>query len=185
MKKVFYALIVIAILPIVFSCSDDENIGVLSQEDIMHRFIKSQGIVVLDEYPEKHNFDKNEYYRTHQDLYIQVVDLGSETVVKPYDRVFVRFNYSINVNSYMVGVKDTMMMPSPELPMQFKYEGIYANYDSTDPNNYSCKGWAIPLDFVYEGSVVNLIIPSKFGCEKDRTDGVARFYKNLTYTKFW
>ena len=184
MKKIFYILFVIAMMPVVSSCSDDEgNLEDLTKDEIIELFIKSQGIVVLKEYPEKHNFKPNEYYKTNLGLYFQVVDSGNGKSAIPFiDQINVRFDYYIDVNKYITGKRDTII-PSPYvLPMDFKYNS--RNYGK-NKDDLSCDGWNIPLDYIYEQAIVNLIIPPGLGTENDRSEGIIRFYKNLIYTKFW
>lgn len=188
MRKIIYALYAILAVSVFISCSEsDENLENLTEEQIMQRFIKSQGIVILEEYPEDHNFGDNEYYKTDLGLYFQVVNFGNgKSAIPNVDIVQVRFDYYINVNKYITGNRDTIVPRSEYFPMEFKYKGSNLGYyDSNNSNNYSCQGWAIPLDYIYEGAIVNLIIPSKLGIKNDREDKIIRFYKNLVYTNFY
>ncbi|MCC8144884.1 MAG: DUF4827 domain-containing protein [Bacteroidales bacterium] len=152
----------------------------------IERFITTKNIKVLNNYPANHNFGANEFYRTNEGLYIQVVDSGNGTRVRPLiDRVQVRFNYLIDVKSYVTGAKDSVVPPESILPMQFIY-GVPGSYGQPDVlYNFSCDGWAIPLQYIYEEAIINLIVPSSLGTKNDNQYFVARYYHNLKYTKFY
>jgi hypothetical protein len=149
----------------------------------IERYILSQKIDVLDEYPKDSIFKENQYYKTSDGLYMHVVDRGNpDRRVKAYDEVLVRFEYFYYVKSYVSGSTDSIVLSYFYLPIAFKY-GITGSYYN-DPAGLACNGFAIPLSYIGEGGVVDLIIPSELGNATDNSSFAPVFYKNLKYTKF-
>ncbi|MCL1938179.1 MAG: DUF4827 domain-containing protein [Candidatus Azobacteroides sp.] len=151
----------------------------------IERYIDRQGIEITATYP-KGAFKANEYFKTNEGLYIHVVDSGNGRRVKPLvDRIQVRFDYLYYIKTYVSGKTDSTVLPFYYFPQEF----IYGQSGSYGKNSYdfSCEGWAIPLAYMGEGAIVDLIIPSALGTSYDNSypNFNAVFYKNLTYTEFW
>jgi len=181
MKKnvVFCCVIIFSLF--YFSCSkDNENLNITT-EVVVQSFIKSQGIVVLKDYPQNRDFGKNEYYLTDEGLYIQVIDSGNGIKAYINNTVSIRYEYLLDVNQYVKGNKDTIRQDFSPSPLRFIYRDRNYNYGNTD---YPIKAFAIPLDYVSEEAVINLIIPSSLGTNNDRVNNIVHFYKNLRYTRF-
>ncbi|MDH8701612.1 hypothetical protein M2138_000959 [Dysgonomonadaceae bacterium PH5-43] len=156
------------------------------EKKAIERFMANRNFKVLSKYPEDHKFAADEFYRTSEGLYLQVVDSGNGRKVIPLkDEVQVRFEYTIDIKSYLGSNKDSLVYASYNPPMTFIYgnPGTYGKPSVSE--NYSCDGWAIPLNYVYEKAIVNLIVPSSIGMQYDNTYFVARYYKNLEYKKFY
>lgn len=187
-KTVLFVMSVVFIGFFLIACENQKTAQEYIREEkkAIDRFLSSNGIDVLKSYPAQHKFAANEYYKTDEGLYIQVVDSGNGKTIKPLiNRVQVRFDFMLDVKSHVTGKKDTLVPPAGILPMEFIY-GQPGSYGLPDPMyNFSCDGWAIPLKYIYEGAIVNLIIPSSLGNQSDNNYFVARFYKNLKYTKFY
>lgn len=187
-KTVLFILSVIIVGFLVAACDDQKTTQEYIREEkkAIERFISRNDIRVLKDYPKDHQFAENEYYRTIEGLYMQVIDSGNGRKVKALvDRVQVRFDFLLDVKSSVTDKADTLVPPSTILPMQFVY-GEAGSYGQPDPlYNFSCNGWAIPLQYVSEEAIVNLIIPSTLGTDSDNQLFIARFYKNLKYTKFY
>ncbi|MDR0428158.1 MAG: DUF4827 domain-containing protein [Dysgonamonadaceae bacterium] len=156
----------------------------------IERFLDRQGIRVRETYPAEHRFAENEYFKTNEGIYFQVVDSGNGDKIDPFvdvEDVQVRLDYLFNIKSYVSGRQDTLVPVS--LPMSFLSGSliIYGNRKTTGSSytNISGPGWAYPLKYVREGAVVNMILPSSFGNQSDNANFVPRFYKNLKYTKFY
>ena len=188
MKRTVILLLSVITIGFFFIACENQKTAqeyIREEKKAIERFIDKRGIVVLKNYPENHKFGANEYYKTNEGLYIQVVDSGNGVRVKPHiSEVQVRFDYMWDVKSYVTGRQDSLVPPSSILPMGFRY-GQPGTYGKPDVySNFSCDGWAIPLHYVYETAVVNLIVPSSLGASNDNQLYIARFYKNLIYTKF-
>ncbi len=180
MKKiVLFVFSFIAVTILVASCNDQKTAQELIQEEkkAIQRFVSKNGIKTLSSYPEDGVFAENEYYRNSDGLYINVVDSGNGKRATSYkDEICVRFEGLQWFKSDTVSYSSYNIIGNN--PFTFRY-GINA-YDG----QYSCPGWAIPLAYVGENAVVNLIIPSNLGSTSDQSSYRPVFYKNLKYTHF-
>ena len=184
MKKIIsLVLSLIAVTILVSSCNDQKTAQELIQEEkkAIQRFVAKNNIKTLDSYPENGVFAENEYYRNPDGLYINVVDSGNGKRAVPYKHeICVRFD----------GVQwfksDTLSFSSFDTngnnPYEFTY-GISQSY-ANDQNTLACPGWEIPLAFVGEYAVVNLIVPSNLGSAYDQSTYRPVFFRNLKYTRF-
>jgi hypothetical protein len=149
----------------------------------IERYILSQNIEVLKEYPKDSIFKENQYYKTSDGLYLHVTDRGNlDRRVEAYDEVLVRFDYFVYIKNYVSGQTDSIVLNYLYLPIPFRY-GLTGSYVN-DPAQLACNGFAVPLSYVGEGAVVDLIIPSELGNSSDNSSFSPVFYKNLKYTKF-
>ena len=185
MKKIIsvvFSLIVVTIL--VSSCNDQKTAQELIQEEkkAIQRFVAKNNIITLSSYPEDGVFAENEYYRNPDGLYINVVDSGNGKRAVPYKHeICVRFDGVQWFKSDTVSFS-SFSTNGGNYPYEFTY-GISGSYSS----NYStlaCPGWEIPLAFVGEYAVVNLIVPSNLGSVSDQSSYRPVFFKNLKYTRF-
>jgi hypothetical protein len=186
-KTIIFVLSFTMLVVANIACDKQKSIQEYLREEkkAIERYIDRQGIVVITTYP-KGQFKANEYFKTNEGLYIHVVDSGNGRRVKPMvDRVQVRFDHMYYVKTFVTGKTDSLTLPFYYFPQEFVYgqSGSYGK-NSTD---LSCDGWALPLAYVGEGAIVNLIIPSALGTSYDNSypNFNTVFYRNLTYTKFW
>ncbi|MDR0505990.1 MAG: DUF4827 domain-containing protein [Dysgonamonadaceae bacterium] len=183
MRKIFIFILSWGILFVaLFSCSKTKTPQEYLREEkrAIERYLERNNIQVTAEYPQNRSFAENEYFRTNDGLYIHVVDSGNGKKVRPMiDDVSVRFDYFFDVKVFVGGDTTTYMLPYTYFPVSFRY-GITSSYDGY----YSCNGWAIPLNYVSEKAIIDLIIPSSLGSQSDNNAYIPRFYKNLQYTKF-
>ena len=184
MKKTVIFILSFILLGIIhISCDNRKSMQEYIREEkkAIERYILSERIEVLDEYPKDSLFSEKQYYKTSQGLYMHVVDAGNTSRrVQLYDEVLVRFDYLYYIKSYVSGNTDSIVLSYAYLPIEFRY-GI--NY-STDLTGLACAGFSIPLTYVGEGAVVDLIIPSELGNSNDNGSFAPVFYKNLKYSKF-
>ena len=166
------------------ACDSGKSVQEYIREErkAIERYLLTQNIEVLNEYPQNRVFDleKNQYYKTSEGLYMQVVDSGNSRRVQTYDEVLIRFDYLYYIKSYVSGSTDSIVVSYMYFPIEFRYGISY----STDPTGLACSGFAIPLTYVGEGAVLNLIIPSELGNSTDNGSFAPVFYRNLKYTKF-
>jgi len=182
MRKTVIFILSFVLLGFIHSCDNSKSMQEYIREEkkAIERYILLQGIEVLSEYPQNHAFNENQYFKTREGLYMNVVDPGNTARrAKLYDEIMVRFDYMYEIKRYVSGDTSKIVLSYLDLPIEFKY-GI--NTDKT--GFYACRGFAIPLDSVGEGAVVNLIIPSALGSTGDNNQFIPVFYKNLKYTKF-
>ncbi|MDL2223081.1 DUF4827 domain-containing protein [Bacteroidales bacterium OttesenSCG-928-M11] len=185
MKKSIVLIVSFALLFILLpACSKSKSAQEMLRDEqkAVDRFVDREGFKTTTKYPSNGVFKENEYYLTNSGLYINVVDSGNGKRASLYKTdVTVRFDYSYDIAGYVSGDESAKFSPDPyyQLPYEFSY-GISSTY--THP---ACVGWAEVLEHVGEGAIVNLIVPSKIGSSSDRTYYVARYYKNLQYTRFY
>lgn len=186
MKKVFFLFIAVWAL-VGFSCNDYESAQekLRKEKKAIEAFIDKNNISVLKSYPSSGVFAENEYFRTSDGLYINVVDSGNGRRVVPYkDEVQVRFDYYLNIKSYMSdNTTGKYLGEYYDLPKQFIYNNEYSY--TQDAEYLACKGWADPLQYVGEKAIVNLIIPSSLAGSYASNSYTPLFYKNLRYTTFY
>jgi len=184
MKKAILGIVLIMLIPCIFSaCKDNrKSLQELLQEErkAIDRFIILNDFVILKDYPQSGVFNENEYFKTNDGLFFQVVDSGNGKRVKLMDDVSVRFDYYQLVKEFARGDTVKYYLPFYD-PFSFVY-GIYPTYSSY----YSlvCQAWVIPLEYVGEEAILNLIVPSSIGSYSDNESIIPVFYKNLRYTRF-
>lgn len=170
------------------SCDKQKSLQELLQEEkrAIDRYIKKNGLVILNEYPSNGVFGEKEYFKTSDGLYIHVVDSGNgQRATSLVDEVTVRFEYR-----HDIAVSDTSITDWDELaliqPYSFTY-GLSQSY--TVSGSLVCIGWVYPLSYVGEQAVVDLIIPSALGSAEDNNVnyGIINpvFYKSVKYTHFF
>jgi hypothetical protein len=186
MKKVLF-LAIIAFVFIGFSCNKQESMQekIRKEKRATEAFIDRQNFKVLKDYPKDGVFAENEYFRTPDGLYIHVVDSGNGRRAVPIlDEVLVRFDYFLDIIAY---VKDEStgkyLAESVELPKEFIFGNT--NSYSKDRDRLVCNGWAFPLNYVGEGAIVNLIVPSSMAGSDFSNSFTPTFFKNLRYTTFY
>jgi len=189
-KKISGIISIVIICCISFSCSQGKSLQELLQEEkkAINRFIDMNDLTILRDYPKSGVFGANEYYRTDDGLFFQVVDSGNGKRAQLKDDISVRYDYCQAVKDVAAGDTSKYYYPyhpvyyvSPYQPISFVL-GLTATYSSsTTP---VCQAWVTPLSYVGEGAVVNMIIPSSLGSYYDmNTDIRPMFYKNLKYTR--
>ena len=189
-RTAFFVLSIITLGFIYLSCENQKTAQEYIREEkkAIDRFKNREGIKVISKYPANHKFASNGYFKTDEGLYFQVIDSGKGRKIDPFvdvKDVQVRFDFLFDIKSYVSGKKDTIIPPESILPMSF-LSGPSGVYGQPDPlYNFSCAGWAIPLQYVNEGAVVNIIIPSSLGNTSDNNNFIPRFYKKIKYTNFY
>jgi hypothetical protein len=182
-KSLIFVLLAPVFSGVFFSCNDQKSLQEMLREEkkAIERFIDRNGFVVLDTYPKDSIFGEKEYYKTNEGLYIHVVQKGTSKRVKAPENVTVRFEYQHDVRDAARGDTTSIVKPSLLYPFSFVY-GISATY--SDMSSPVCVGWVIPLSYVGEDAIVDIIIPSSIGSYSDSNSIIPVFYKNLHYTSF-
>ena len=186
MKKIFFLIIAIFAF-IGFSCNEYETMQekLKKEKKAIDSFIDKNDFVILKEYPKNGVFKEKEYFRNADGLYIHVVDSGSARRVTPYvDEVQVRFDYYLTIKEYVKNDSTGKYLGEyADFPIEFIY-GNSASY-SRDKYGLSCDGWAIPLNYVGEGAIVDLIVPSSMAGSSYNSSFSPLFFKGLHYTTFF
>lgn len=169
------------------ACDNSETMQekLRKEKKAINAFIKMNNFDILDSYPKDGHFKENQFFRTSDGLYIQVVDSGNgKRVAALSNQVQVRFECFIDIKEYVSNSEEGTYYPNYEiLPIQFMY-GNTASY-SEDQYGFACNGWALPLNYVGERAIVNLIIPSSMAGSSHSDSFLPLYYRNLQYTKFY
>jgi len=189
--KTLWVILIAVISCFSFSCNNQKSLQELLQEEsrAMEKFITMNGFQPLPDYPKDSIFKENEYFKTSDGLFFHVVSPGNGTKVKLGDEVCIRFDYSQNIKDVVQGDTLYWVPPPSDLPYSFVY-GIPQTYTSSYYYSYYgyysplCQAWVIPLPYISEGAVIDMIIPSSIGSYSDNTNITPVFYKNLRYTRF-
>jgi FKBP-type peptidyl-prolyl cis-trans isomerase len=157
------------------------------EKKAIERYLERNKIEVLGTYPADSTFKENQYFRTSDGLYFHVTDPGRNDKVTGGTEVTVRFEYFFDVKNYIAGDTARSYLPYTYFPFVFKY-GIpnsfrYGMPESFD-TSFGCNGWIIPLTYVKEGAIIDVIIPSALGSQSNSNAYRPVFYKNLQYTTF-
>jgi hypothetical protein len=167
------------------SCNKSKSLQERIQEEnrAIKRYIDRNDLVILDEYPKDGVFKDKEFFKTSEGLYFHVVDSGNGRRAVPLvDEVTVRFEYRHDIL-----VSDTAIswwsQSSRVNPFSFIY-GLSQSY-TVSGSSFECTGWVIPLTYVGERAVVDMIVPSLLGSSNDQGNINPIFYKGLTYTNFY
>ena len=184
MRKKILGILLIAVVSCIFSACKNpgKNLQELLNEErkAIDRYIVMNDLVILKDYPKDGVFNEKEYFKTDDGLFLQVVDSGNGKRVKLLDDVCIRYEYYQSVKDVAKGDTIKYTYSSYE-PYSFVY-GIPDTYHSS----YSpvCEAWVIPLKYVGEDAILNLIIPSSIGCQSDNNQVIPVFYRKLRYTRF-
>jgi hypothetical protein len=184
MKNGILSIVAIIIVScMAFSCSQQKSLQELLQEErkAIDRFVSMNGLVVLKEYPKSGVFKENEYFRTVDGLFFNVVDSGNGVRVENRSVVTVRYDHLQYIKDAARG-DTTKYFPNPYLPVSFTF-GIPQTYSSRSTS--VSVAWVIPLEFVGAGAVINLIIPSSLGSVMDNNNVAPVFIRNLRYTSVY
>jgi len=184
MKKGALGIVWFILISCIFSaCNNSKSLQELLQEEqkAIDRFINENGFYLSKGGYPAGAFGDKEYYKTTEGLFFHVVDSGNGTRVQVLNDVSIRYDYSQYIKDAASG--DTTNYPffNYGLPYSFVY-GVSQTYSGT----YSpvCQAWVIPLSYVGENAVVDIIVPSSLGSYTDNMNVTPVFYKNLRYTRF-
>ena len=185
MKKCVSGIVFIVIVfCISFSCKENKTLQELLQEErkAIDRFISMNDLNILKDYPIDGVFNEKDYYKTNEGAFFQVVDSGNGKRVQLLNDVSVRCDYVQDIKDVVRGDTSRWLpSPLPYEPISFVY-GIPQTYSAY--NSSVCQAWVIPLEFVGENAVLNMIVPSSVGSYGDNNSITPVFYKNLKYTRF-
>lgn len=188
MRKIITSACFLTLLVLFAACDDDVSYAerVETERKRIKEFISEQNIEVLDTYPSSGVFKANQYYLDDTGVYINVVDSGNGKRAAYRGEVYFRFG---EVMSLPLSESDTLKAweSNPGLqPLSFKY-GIVSTYSdyyntSSMPYFYLSEGVTIPLKYVGENALVNIIVPFKIGSVSQTSYYTTLFYKNLRYS---
>jgi len=186
MKKWTLGFVIIATVSCVsFSCQQSKSLQELLQEETkaIERYITMNNLTILKKYPDNGVFNDNEFFRTDEGLFIQVVDSGNGTRVQSGNDVSLRFEHLQYIKNYVKG-DTSQYFHDPYHPFSFMYFSRSSYIPAKENINDISQAWVIPLSYVNEKAVINLIVPSSIGSSSDNNEIRPVFYRNLHYTRF-
>lgn len=175
MKRGFYLIALLGLFSAYFSCDNTETYAekLKKQDKAIDRFIKSEGITVLDEYPSDSVFAEKEFVKLPSGIYMNVIDSGNGTRAKKGQSVSIRFKELIWFSKGDT-TKYSNMTPTGQQPSTIEYQQNYGNIGS-------CEGFGIPLEYVGDRARVKLIIPGKYGFPEDQQSITPVYFGFLKY----
>lgn len=188
MRKIITSACFLTLLVLFAACDDDVSYAerVETERKRIKDFISEQNIEVLDTYPSNGVFKPNQYYLDETGVYINVVDSGNGKRAAYRGEVYFRFG---EVMSLPLSESDTLKAweINPGLqPLSFKYgiTSTYTDYYDTYgmPYHYLSEGVTIPLKYVGENALVNIIVPFKIGSVLQSSSYSTLVYKQLEYS---
>lgn len=190
MRKITASILFVTVIMLLAACNKGVSYAerVETEKKRIKQFLHEQDIVVLDTYPSNGVFESNQYYLDESGVYINVVDSGNGKRASSYDKVYFRFN---EVMELPTSESDTIRpwVTNPGLqPMDFIY-GVSGSYVDSEGTRHSysyqtlSEGITIPLQYVGEDAVVNILVPFKIGSAYQTTYFTTLYYKRLRYTK--
>ena len=168
--------VIFTMISVFFGCSKTKTYAekMEAEKKAIERFMDRNGYVVIGSYPEDSIFEENEFYRTSEGLYMNVInpkynpDINADAVFKVGNTVMVRYK------------KEQYFMTDTTYNSNWEYlpaEFVYGRIDTeTTP-----EGWGIPLRYVGNYALVKLIIPSVIGTATNQNSVVPVFYDSLWY----
>jgi len=192
MKKtsIFVISSIVLLICLNSSCNKSKSLQEMIQEEkrAMSRYIDRNNLKILDSYPKDGVFKENEFFKTSDGMYIHVVDSGNGQRISYAQEVTVRFEYRHDI-AYSDTAIQYWTSSGWVNPFSLLYRGIpnttTASSYMVSGSMFECAGWIIPLQYVGQRAVVDLIIPSALGSSVDNSNINPVFYKGLTYTNFW
>jgi len=156
------------------------------EKKAINRYIESNKLEILSTYPADGVFGDKQYYKSDEGVYFRVVEKGDTEdmavkgsnkygAVKRGTEVLIRV-----VSKYYFALSETSVYQLYDYhPCAYIY-GI-----GLAPDNQSsidvASAWVLPLEFVGNGAVVDMIVPSEYGTSTDRSSFYPAFYKNVSY----
>lgn len=160
--KLLFSLLVSSL--VLSACSDNDNYEKLLEKEktAISNYIKDNGISTIHSIPEGNAFGENEYFKTSDEMYIHISDIG-DTNREIGNRI--RVAYSYKKTNLLTGemAEDTNMYG-------YKPEFIVGVANSTAFYANSAIREAVNI-MKYHNSSAVVIVPSKLGDETD-TDAV-------------
>ncbi len=199
MKKLTLLLALLFGLGFAFqSCDNTKTYAEMQEEedDAIDAFLKEHNIKVISQMEFFDNDSttdvaQNEYVHLSSDVYMQIVDKGSDNpadTVKNNDLILVRFL------EYNIQDGDTTLsnLENPSVVDEFKYtvtansiaglftQGyMYASYGSQVP-----AGWLVPFPYIRDKAHVRLILPHKMG-HSTAVQYVTPYYYDIRKFQIW
>ncbi|MDR1562793.1 MAG: DUF4827 domain-containing protein [Dysgonamonadaceae bacterium] len=173
-KTLFFVFGTIALLVLSISCNNQKSMQELIQEEkkAIERYIVNNHLNIINHFPEDGKFGEKDYFKTSEGVYFRVDSFNVEKMAEANKGVTLRVK-----SVHYIAVSDTSIYSLESIqPYSFTY-GKSQTYSTT-----FCSAWAIPLKYVGEHSIVDMLVPSSYGTSENRSSFIPVFYKGVTYT---
>lgn len=205
MRKIFYALTMLAALLLLNACNDYETYGELKEKerDAIAKFIRDSSFVIISE-SQFHNQgdmtvdDKQFVLLEKSGVYMQIVRPGCGEIIQDGETatILCRFmeesiiDTTVLFNSYYYVFDPDIMTVTrtgSTYTATFNEGMMYSTYGSSVP-----EAWLIPLQYVKLGRLVNpedelarvkLIVPHSQGTTSNAKANVKPYYYDITFQK--
>ena len=150
-----------------------------AEKKAIERFIDKNNIEVLKKMPADSIFKPNQFFRTPEGLYLNVIEwhfspnIKFNDSIKPGDEVAVRGKY---IHYFMTNDPWVYNWNDDE-PIKFKYN------PSKTEGGYTPLAWDIALQYVNNYALVKMIVPSVIGFKEQLNSVVPVFYDSLWFNR--
>lgn len=189
MKKIIGVIFALIGLVSVFSaCGGDTYADKLeAQSKAIDRFIRDNNIEILYDYPAKHKFAANQFYKDPATgIYIQVIDSGNneKPTTSPFTDIILRYDTIYNMLNNEVEAAPNWQTANP---MSFTYGNAntyFNNVDMYDVSYYLLSQACVrPLEFgIGNKSAIKLIIPFDNGSAYQQSSYIPFYYSRIEYS---
>lgn len=152
--SLFYTTIVGTAL-LMSSCEDSNNYSKLldKEQKNIDKWLKSEGISVINEFPADSIFRRDEIYHYPDGIYFQMFDKGTGDTMLIGDQIIMRYKL-VKLDDYQIEEDYWTTQDRPYPSEQIRY-GILTN---------SCDGWQDAFELMKRsGAHARIIVPSKLG----------------------
>lgn len=178
MRNILLAFIALLVMvSFFFGCSKTKTYAekMKAEKKAIERFMDRNGYVVIGNYPDDGVFKPNEFYRTSEGLYMNVIDSQYNPGINKGDTFAVGNVVTVRFKVMQSFMTDTTRYTNWEsyVPEEFVYGRI--NTQKVP------EGWGFPLRYVKNYALVKLIIPSVIGTTANKNAVTPVFYDSLWY----
>ena len=173
MKKFIIAsLIGFVAIGMLSSCNKSKTYAqrLSDEKKVIERFVESNNLKILKEYPQDSVFKSNEFYfDTSSGVYYNVIDAGSSRRIKTGEELYIRFKGLTYISEEDTTTYSNINSLQPEVL-------VYGN-----SSTYSSTGWVAPLKNVGDRAKVKMIVPFNAGLASDNTSYRTAYYEEIDY----
>lgn len=171
-KRIIFIAFIFAALSMQIACNKTKTYTdyLKDENKAIDKFIKAEGIRVLEDFPADKKFGKKEFYLDPASgVYYHIIDSGNGERITPGDEIYIRFT----------GMKFFMTEDTAS------YSNINAHTPETlvfgNTSSYTSLGWIIPLQYVGDSASVRMIVPFNAGTSYAKSNYQPAYYEKIFY----
>lgn len=151
------------------------------EQAIINKFIETNGLVVLKEYPEDGIFREKEYVLLDNGVYLHVIDSGNgnrpiqDTKIQSVAKGLFLGREEGDVRFDGFQANDAWA----KWPLRFKYSETPQAYHD---ENFLCEGYTRVLKYVGNKSSVSMIVPFTYGSMYQLSTYLPIYYEKVDFT---